>query len=84
MTLPKIFNNPIVIGLLIYAVIITISFFVCSFGDTSRVNLEELYINSVNILSDLINVQLIKRCDPLQQTQRMHQKRSSKNKYQPW
>ena len=45
MTLPKIFNNPIVIGLLIYAVIITISFFVCSFGgdDTSRVNLEELY-----------------------------------------
>ena len=45
MALPKIFNNPIVIGLLIYTVIITIAFFVCSFGgdDTSRVNLEELY-----------------------------------------
>ena len=53
MTLPKIFNNPIVIGLLIYAVIITISFFVCSFGgdDTSRVNLEELY--STSLILDL-------------------------------
>ena len=46
MALPKIFNDPIFIGLLIFTVIIIVSFLVCFFGDndtTSQVNLEELY-----------------------------------------